>query len=99
MYFLDCGCVDTYMKFSKRRDDFNPVKDVPNAVKTALTTLHAPEKILLMSYQLTDAETAELRADAIQVEPIARFTRGDVVDEHYFLYKVSLVPVPASSTR
>lgn len=96
MYFLDCGCVDTYMKFSNRRDAYDPLKDLPAALATAIRSLHAPEKVLMMNRELTDNEAAGLKTEAIEAQPIASFTKGDIVDEHYFLYKVSLGAAPVS---
>ena len=96
MYFLDCGCVDTYMKFSNRRDAYDSLKDLPAALATALQRLHGPEKVLMLNRELTESEAAGLKTEGVRAEPIASFTRGDVVDEHYFLYKVSLGPAPVT---
>jgi hypothetical protein len=90
MYFLDCACIDTYMKFSNRRDAFDPDKDLLPALEKAAHSLHAPEMVLLINRPLTDEETKQLAESAVDLVPLAQFTQGDIVDEHFFLYKVSL---------
>ncbi len=91
MYFLDCACVDTYMKFSRRRDDFDVDHGVPAGLAKAARILHAPEMIFMIYRPLTAVETKELAASSVDAEPLAQFTQGDIVDEHFFLYKVTLV--------
>lgn len=92
MYFLDCGCVDTYMKFSNRRDSYDPDKEMPAALALAVHTLHAPQMIFLTREAVRPAELQALQAESIVIQPLAQFTRGDLVDEHFFLYKVGLHP-------
>jgi hypothetical protein len=95
MYFLDCACIDTYMKFSRRRDDFDIDHGVPSGLVQAVRTLHAQTPsgqimIFMMNRPLTDEEAKQLAASSVDVVPLAQFIEGDVVDEHFFLYKVTL---------
>jgi hypothetical protein len=78
------------MKFSNRRDAFDPDKDLLPALEKAAHSLHAPEMVLLINRPLTDEETKQLAGSAVDLVPVAQFTQGDIVDEHFFLYKVSL---------
>lgn len=91
MYFLDCGCVDTYMKFSNRRDHYQD-RDMPAALAKAVHTLQAPEMIFMTYEPIKAADLQALQHESISVDPLAQFTRGDLVDEHFFLYKVGLRP-------
>jgi hypothetical protein len=95
MYFLDCSCVDTYMKFSARRDNFDPKVEVPARLERAVHDLHAPVMVLAMNRPFTDAEQQQLSQALIETVPLAQFTEGDIVDEHFFLYKVGADGSPA----
>jgi len=90
MYFLDCACIDTYMKFSRRRDDFDVSHGVPAGLAQAVRTIHGQEMIFVVNRPLSDDELQQLGQDSVSVASLAQFTRGDIVDEHFFLYKVSL---------
>lgn len=94
MYFLDCACTDTYMKFSRRRDDFNVDSGVPAGIVAATQHLHTSDMILVMDRPLTQRESNQLLASSVKADPLAQFAQGDIVDEHFFLYKVSLRPAP-----
>jgi hypothetical protein len=89
MYFLDCGCWDTYMKFSSRRDKFDYRYDLPPTLIKAIHELHAPTMVLILNRVPTDDEEQQLEAGAVKVVPLAQFTRGELWDEHFFLYRVT----------
>ncbi len=99
MYFLDCGCSDVYMKFSNRRDHYDPDNDLPVALAKAVHTLNAPEMIFMAYHPIKPEELQRVRQLAIEVDPLAQFTQGDVVDEHFFLYKVSLARSPVTPSH
>ena len=97
IYLLDCQCVDTYMKFSSRRDHFEPEQEIPSRLAAAVHSLHAPTMIFMTNRAFHPDEQRKLDAASINAEPLAQFTSGDVDDEHFFLYKVSSRTDPSPS--
>jgi hypothetical protein len=90
MYFLDCSCVDSYMKFSNRRDHFDADHAMPEKLAEAVHDLHAPAMILMMNRTVSATEEGQLRALSIEAQPLAEFRQGDLADEQFYLYKVGL---------
>ncbi|MGI8772288.1 MAG: hypothetical protein ACR2JE_12725 [Acidobacteriaceae bacterium] len=86
VYFLDCDCVDTYMKFSHRRDGLKP-EQVPERILHAYDSLHAQRLVLIMDYQLSPKQMDQLAASGFRAQPLTQFTGSeDRID--FYLYQV-----------
>jgi hypothetical protein len=92
VYQLDCRCVDRFLKFDARRDDFDPERQVPERLVEAVHTLHAPEMVFLINRTLKEEEVRAVGEAGIQTSLLARFEDGDRPDEHFMVYRVSLAP-------
>jgi hypothetical protein len=88
VYFLDCSCTDTLMRFASRRDSFDE-SQIPERLKLAAIQLHAPEMILIMVRPLTPAEVAGIEHESLAVTPLAEFTGAVALQEDFYLYKVA----------
>jgi hypothetical protein len=88
VYFLDCDCVDTYMKFSHRRDGLTPA-NFPVRVLHAFRELHAPEMLLVMDHRLSPGDLHSLSAEGVAIDPLAQFTGAEDTLEVY-LYEARL---------
>jgi uncharacterized protein (TIGR03382 family) len=86
VYFLDCNCTDTYMKFSHRRDGLTP-DQIPARIARAYQALRTDRLILVMGAPLTDAAVLELAGRDLHVKPLIRFTGSEDTLE-YYLYDV-----------
>ena len=67
VYFLDCNCIDTYMKFAHRRDGLTP-EQIPARIVRAYDSLHATSLLLVMDSELTPQAATELKADGMRVQ-------------------------------
>jgi hypothetical protein len=96
VYFLDCNCVDTYMKFSHRRDGLTP-DQIPGRILRAYTTLLAQSPqaqspnvqrlILVMDSPLSSGDMDQLAQRGLRTQPLARFT-GSEDHLEFYLYEV-----------
>jgi hypothetical protein len=90
VYFLNCNCVDTYMKFSHRRDGMTD-EDVPPRIALALDRLHVSGLVLIMDNPLTPQQMQDLNLEHLQVEQLSQFTGSE--DRFTFtLYRVQRLP-------
>ena len=77
VYFLNCNCIDTYMKFAHRRDGMTP-DEVPDRIAQAYATFHAPPKmIMVMDYPLTADDFRKIATEGLLVKPLADFNRSE----------------------
>jgi hypothetical protein len=88
VYELECGCFDRVLTFSKRRDGFNPRTDVPAGMVRGMQTLHAPSALFLLNRPLYGDEIEKLSAAHITATLLAKFDRGYVADENFFIYRL-----------
>lgn len=93
-YFLNCNCVDTYMKFAHRRDGME-MTDIPDRVALASRTLRAPRFLLVLDTPLKAETVQRIAARGVQVEHLADF-RGS--EDHYGFYTYLAKPVLAASS-
>lgn len=78
-YFLNCNCIDTYMKFAHRRDGMEPGQ-IPERVALAAATLHVPEFILLQDKPLSPENMHRIADEGIGLQQLAIFGGSE---EHY----------------
>lgn len=92
VYFLDCNCVDTYMKFAHRRDGMT-ADQVPGRILRAYATLHAQAPsddrtlVLVMDGPLPSGDIDRLAASGFRTQPLAQFT-GSEDHLEFYLYQV-----------
>lgn len=92
VYEIECNCVDRVLTFSHRRDDFDVRKDIPARMVRGVKTLGAPSVLFLMNRPLTAEEQGELSDGRVAAAPLAKFDRGYVSDEHFYVYRLTLTP-------
>jgi hypothetical protein len=86
VYFLDCNCIDTYMKFAHRRDGLTP-DQMPARILRAYDTLHARRLVLVMDSPLPPGDIDTLESTGLQVQPLAHIS-GSEDHLEFFLYQV-----------
>ena len=87
MYFLECGCTDTFMQFWDRRDHFSE-KEIPSRLAQAFTQAHQPFLIYVGARPLTEDQLRAIASHSIAVTPLAQFTGAEEDLENFFLYKI-----------
>ena len=94
IYFLDCGCVDTFLRFNRRRDSYS-VEQLPERLAAAVAWAQARPAIFIDSYPVSDEQRKELLNRGIRLEQLAAFTGAIKTEEDFYLYRVeSYVPKP-----
>lgn len=97
VYFLNCNCVDTYMKFAHRRDGMT-TDEVPDRLARAYAVFHAPPKMMMvMDYPLTADDFQKMAAKGLRVSHLADFEGSeDHLELH--LYEAERVGQSTSGT-
>ena len=88
IYFLDCSCVDTFLRFQNRRDGYR-IAQLPARLATAVAWAGNRPVVLLDSYPLSQLQLTAISEYHIQVEQIAAFTGAIKQEEDFYLYKVT----------
>jgi hypothetical protein len=89
-YFLNCNCVDTYMKFAHRRDGMTP-EEVPDRIANAYKVLGAQKIALVMDYPLSSDDLRRLAETGLLVRPLANFS-GSEDHLNFHLYEAERSP-------
>jgi hypothetical protein len=87
VYFLDCSCTDTFMRFANRRDSFDE-SQIPERLKLAAIQIHSPELILVTVRPLTATEVRSIAHESLSVTALVAFTGAAAWQEDFYLYKV-----------
>jgi hypothetical protein len=91
VYFLECGCVDTFKLFSKDREDFAK-SEIPERMKRAMADLHTQTLVFAM-YEPLDADNEQrLREAGLSARALKSFPGADSMLESYYLYTVERTP-------
>jgi hypothetical protein len=88
IYMLDCNCSDTYLLFSRRRDDFDR-SQIPQRILTARTNLGVSTFLFIQDVPLPDASISLLGSEGLGVRPLVQFSSAAIYDENFFVYEVS----------
>jgi hypothetical protein len=88
VYFLECGCVDTFKLFSRHREDF-PESQMPQRLVAAENNLKNQPLIFVFYRPLRPKEVQALAQESLNLEPVAQFTGADSLLESYYLYRIT----------
>jgi len=94
IYQIECQCVDTYMLFSARRDDFTKA-DAPRRILRAAHFYHDQPLLFVRVYPMKPEEEQGLRSEGFQIEPLATFKEAEEVAENFYLYRLTLTNAAA----
>ncbi len=85
VYFLNCDCMDTHMKFAHRRDGMT-ADEVPGRIARAYTLFHRPPRmIMVMDYPLAAQDMQKIADQGLSVKPLADFVGSeDHLDLHLY---------------
>ena len=87
IYFPQCNCIDTFMKFSSRRDDVADAH-LTHHLMLADTDLNTTHYLLVLDVPLTSEQLRDLDADHQNVKLLRAFTGAEEAHEDFFLYDV-----------
>ncbi len=89
VYQIECSCVDSYMLFSSRRDNFTKA-DAPRRLLQAAHFYHDVPLLFVRAYPMKQDEEEGLKAEGFQIEPLASFKEAEEIAENFYLYKLTL---------
>jgi|SRR5580698_1745058 hypothetical protein len=88
VYFLECGCVDTFKLFARTRENF-PETEMPMRLNRAMDDLHTQELLFVFYRPLNDQDTERLREANLTATHVRSFDGADMMTENYFIYQVT----------
>ncbi|HUB11454.1 MAG TPA: hypothetical protein VMB34_05815 [Acetobacteraceae bacterium] len=91
IYFLDCSCVDTFLWFQKRRDDYR-AEQFPTRLVAAVAWAGTRPTVLVDDHPVTGQQRDALSAHGIHLERLADFTGAIEAGEDFYLYRVAHQP-------
>lgn len=100
IYMIECSCVDTYLLFSARRDNFTQA-DAPQRILQAEAYYHGQPLLFVDANPngITPSEQAAIEALGLRIQPLKSFTGAEEIAENFYLYRITPSPhVSASST-
>lgn len=91
VYMIECSCVDTYLLFSSRRDNYTDA-DAPARVLEASHLYHDQPLLFMTVYGINPDEMSGLKREGFDVQPLASFYGAEEIAENFFFYRVVLKP-------
>jgi hypothetical protein len=89
VYMIECSCVDTYLLFSSRRDNYTDA-DAPARILEASRFYHDQPLLFFREYPMKPDEERALRAEGFTVEPLAVFKEAEEIAENFYFYRLTL---------
>jgi hypothetical protein len=88
VYMLDCNCSESFLLFSKRRDQFT--KDqVPDRLALAMKNLNVSSFVFLDAYPFTEKEQAEITGKGLTFTWLTYFMGAEAEEENFFIYRIA----------
>jgi hypothetical protein len=97
IYQIECSCVDTYMLFSSRRDNFTKA-DAPQRILQAAHFYHDAPLLFVRAYPMKPDEENGLKSEGFRIEPLASFKEAEEIAENFYLYRLTLTDAAKEGT-
>jgi hypothetical protein len=91
VYMIECSCVDTYLLYSSRRDNYKKSWQAQRVLQAA-HFYHDQPILFMMVHQMKPEEREPLEAEGFQIEPLAEFSEAEEISENFFFYRLTLNP-------
>lgn len=92
MYYLDCNCSGTYVKYTSERDLFED-SQIPDRLALAVGRIETRPIIFIVTHQLSEQERNAIIQRQLSVDLLAQFV-GSQQHEDFWLYRVERTSVP-----
>jgi hypothetical protein len=96
IYMIECSCVDTYMLFSSRRDNFTKA-DAPQRLLEAAHFYNNAPLLFVRIAPMKPEEEQGLRAEGFEIEPLASFHEAEEFAENFYFYRLTLTGAAAAT--
>ncbi len=96
IYQIECSCVDTYLLFSSRRDNYTTA-EAPQRILQAAHFYNDQPLLFVLVHPMKPEEEKGLKEEGFQIEPLASFNSAEEIAENFYLYRLTLKRPPAHS--
>ena len=93
VYMIECSCVDTYLLYSTRRDNYDKSL-LPERVLEAAHYYHDQPILFVMVHQMKPEEQQPLEAEGFRIQPLAEFSESEEIAENFYFYRLTLADAP-----
>lgn len=98
LYMIECSCVDTYLLFSSRRDDYKE-SDAPGRILEAAHFYDDQPLLLMQVTSMAPDEESGLKQEGFNIQPLASFTGAEEVSENFYFYRLTLTGARGKAGR
>jgi hypothetical protein len=91
VYMIECNCVDTYLLFSSRRDNYKDA-DAPSRILQAEHYYHDQPLLFMLVHPMKPEEEQGLKQEGFAIEPMASFHDAEQIAENFYFYRLTLKP-------
>jgi hypothetical protein len=95
VYMIECSCVDTYLLYSTRRDNYEKAWEAQRVLQAA-HYYHDEPILFMMVHRMHPDERQQLQAEGFEIQPLAEFSEAEEISENFFFYRLTLKPQPAN---
>jgi hypothetical protein len=89
VYMIECSCVDTYLLFSSRRDNFTDA-DAPARILQAEHFYHDQPLLFMRVFPMKPEEKQALEAEGFEVQPVKTFKESEEYGENFYFFRLTL---------
>lgn len=89
MYFLECHCTDTFLRYHKRRDAYK-ANEMTERLAQAVDELQGKPTLFVVSHALIPPELADLQVRGVAATQLAAFDKAST-DENFYVYRVERI--------
>jgi hypothetical protein len=88
VYFLECGCVDTFKLFSRDRQDYAE-DEAGWRLNRAMNDLHTNQLTFVFYRPLEPKDMERLNSAGLAASPLISFPGADAYLESYYIYRIT----------
>jgi hypothetical protein len=89
IYMIECSCVDTYILYSTRRDNYKKSWQAQRVLEAA-NYYHGQPILFMMDSRMKLEERDALKAEGFEIQPLAEFSEAEEVWENFYFYRLTL---------
>jgi hypothetical protein len=89
VYMIECSCVDTYLLFSSRRDNYTDA-GAPARILQAEHFYHDQPLLFMTVRPMAASEASALQQEGFTIEPLASFYPAEELVENFYFYRLTL---------
>lgn len=93
VYMIECSCVDTYLLYSTRRDNYKESWQAQRVLEAA-NYYHGQPILFMMTSRMKPEEREALETEGFEIQPLAEFSEAEEVWENFYFYRLTLADAP-----